>query len=135
MMLASKAMPRRSGATAVEFAAVSTVFILLLFGILEYCLIIYTQNVVENAAREGARYAIVNVTDTTVVTDTQTYVQTMMGGLDTKMKNYALGVDYKLSKAAKVFAYYAIIDTDGNSTKYDGTLNDKTLAVGWEFKF
>ena len=89
MLLKSKPMSRRSGATAVEFAAVATVFIMLLFGILEYCLIIYTQNVVENAAREGARYAIVNVTDTTVVTDTQTYVLTVMGGLDTKMQNYS----------------------------------------------
>ena len=92
MLLASKPLPRRSGATAVEFAAVATVFIMLLFGIMEYCLIIYTQNVVENAAREGARYAIVNVTDTTVVTDTQTYVLTVMGGLDTKMQNYKCNV-------------------------------------------
>ena len=54
---------------------------------------------------------------------------------DTKAKNYALGVDYKLNKNAKVFAYYAAIDTDGDSAVYDGKLKDKTVAVGWEFKF
>lgn len=54
---------------------------------------------------------------------------------DTKAKNYALGVDYHLNKQAKVFAYYAAIDTDGDSSVYDGKLKDKTVAVGWEFKF
>ncbi|HET8711251.1 MAG TPA: porin [Spongiibacteraceae bacterium] len=54
---------------------------------------------------------------------------------DTKAKNYALGVDYALNKNAKVFAYYAAIDTDGDSSVYDGKLKDKTVAVGWEFKF
>lgn len=54
---------------------------------------------------------------------------------DTKAKNYALGVDYALNKNAKVFAYYAAIDTDGDSSKFDGTLKDKTYAVGYELKF
>ncbi len=54
---------------------------------------------------------------------------------DTKAKNYVLGADYALNKNAKVFAYYAAIDTDGDSTKFDGKLKDKTYAVGWEFKF
>lgn len=54
---------------------------------------------------------------------------------DTKAKSYALGVDYKLSSNAKVFAYYATVDTKGQTTVFDGTLNDKTYAVGWEFKF
>ncbi len=54
---------------------------------------------------------------------------------DTKAKNYALGVDYALNKNAKVFAYYAAIDTDGDKSVYDGKLKDKTVAVGWEFKF
>lgn len=54
---------------------------------------------------------------------------------DTKVKNYAIGADYALNSNAKVFAYYAAIDTEGDSKKFDGTLNDKTFAVGWEFKF
>jgi predicted porin len=54
---------------------------------------------------------------------------------DTKAKNYVLGADYALNSNVKVFAYYAAIDTEGDSSKFDGTLNDKTFAVGWEFKF
>lgn len=55
---------------------------------------------------------------------------------DTTAKNYVVGVDYALSKAAKVFAYYAAIKTDGDlSATTSKTLDDKTYAVGWEFKF
>jgi Flp pilus assembly protein TadG len=84
--------PARRGATAVEMAAVISVFVLLLFGILEYCLVLYATNVVENAAREGSRYAVVHVNDATVVADTQTVVKRFMGGLDKKMGNYTCNV-------------------------------------------
>jgi len=92
MILARRTDSHRNGSTTVELAVVILVFVMLLFGILEYCLIIYTQNVVENAAREGSRYGVVNVTDTTMVTDTQNVVKNFMGGLDTKMKNYSCNV-------------------------------------------
>jgi Flp pilus assembly protein TadG len=90
MLFAKKT--QRDGAATIEFAAVSIIFLLLMFGILEYCLIIYTQQVAENAAREGARFAIVNTSDATLVTDTQAYVKSLMGGLDTKLKNYSCNV-------------------------------------------
>jgi len=78
----------RAGATAVETAAVLTVFLLFLFGILEYCRLIYCQQVITNAAREGARYAIVNSFNSTIVSDTQGVVQGYMGGLDKSLPNY-----------------------------------------------
>ena len=91
-MLARKSHGQRQGATTVELAAVVIIFMMIMFGILEYCLIIYTTNIAENAAREGARSAVVNASDVTLVSDTQTYVQTLMGGLDTKMSAYACNV-------------------------------------------
>jgi predicted porin len=54
---------------------------------------------------------------------------------DTKAKNYVLGADYKLNDNSKVFAYYAVIDTDGDNKRIDGNLKDKTFAVGYDFKF
>lgn len=92
MLLATKPLAPRRAATVVELAVVILIFLMLLFGILEYCLVIYSYNVVENAAREGARYGVVNVTDTTMVSDTQTVVKNFMGGLDTKMQNYSCTV-------------------------------------------
>ena len=82
----------RRGATTVETAAVAAVFLLFLFGILEYCRFIYVQQVVNNAAREGARYAIVNTTDSSLITDTQSRVQSYMGGLDKTLQNYSCQV-------------------------------------------
>jgi len=54
---------------------------------------------------------------------------------DTKLSNYVVGVDYKLNDASKVFAYYAQINAEGDDTKYDSTLREKTFAVGYDFKF
>ena len=83
--------PRR-GTTTVELAFVIVIFTMIMFGILEYCLIVYTTVIVENAAREGARYAVVNASDTTMVSDTQGYVLTLMGNLNTKDAPYACNV-------------------------------------------
>jgi|KBSSwiStaDraftv2_1062776.scaffolds.fasta_scaffold41745_3 predicted porin len=59
-----------------------------------------------------------------------------VGLSETVAKNYVVGVDYALSKAAKVFAYYASIKTDGDLTATTSeTLDDKTYAVGYELKF
>ena len=80
---------KRSGTSIVELAVVIVIFSMLMFGILEYCLIVYTTNVVENAAREGSRYAVVNSTDSTMITDTKSYVQSLMGGMDQTMSGYS----------------------------------------------
>ena len=91
-MFAPQRNRQRNGATTVELVAVITIFTMMMFGILEYCLIVYTTNVVENAAREGSRFAVVNTSDTTLITDTQNYVQSLMGGLDKKMSAYSCNV-------------------------------------------
>src|SRR5438270_6681377 len=78
----------RRGAATVEMAFVVSVFLLLLFGIFEYCRFVFIRQVVVNAAREGARYAVVNTTDTTVVPDTQAWVLTRLSGMDKQAKTY-----------------------------------------------
>ncbi len=52
---------RRRGMTIVESALVLSVFLMLLFGIFEYCRYMMVLHVTHNAARDGARYASVNV--------------------------------------------------------------------------
>ncbi len=101
----------------VEMAVVSSVFVLLLFGILEFCLVVYTFNVVENAAREGSRYGVVNVTDTTMINDTKAVVKNFMGGLDTKMTGYNCDVYLADANGANIgtatsatFGQYVCVD-------------------------
>jgi hypothetical protein len=48
----------QNGAAAVEFAILLPVLVLLLFGIIEFGLLLYNQQVLTNASREGARAAI-----------------------------------------------------------------------------
>lgn len=78
----------RRGAAVIEVAAVMIVFLLFLFGIMEYGRFVFVRQVVVNAAREGARYAVVNTTDTTMVTDTLAYVKQRMASVDKQASYY-----------------------------------------------
>ncbi len=49
------------GASAVEFALIAPLLFLLLFGIIEFGLLLYNQAVITNASREGARKGVVYV--------------------------------------------------------------------------
>lgn len=48
-----------SGASAVEFALVLPVLMMILFGIIEFGIALYQQSILTNASREGARLGIV----------------------------------------------------------------------------
>ena len=51
---------KRSGAAAVEFAVVAPVFLLLVFGMIEYGRMVMVQQVITNASREGARVGVLD---------------------------------------------------------------------------
>lgn len=84
---------RRRGATVVEAALVLSVFLLLLFGVFEYCRFLFVLHVTNNAAREGARYASVNVANTSVTSNqVTTYTTQMMSGVQNQISNYQAAV-------------------------------------------
>jgi Flp pilus assembly protein TadG len=56
---------RQRGSSAVEFALVLPLLILILFGIIEFGFILYDKAIVTNASREGARRGIVYNVDST----------------------------------------------------------------------
>jgi hypothetical protein len=49
----------QSGASAIEFALVLPVLLVILFGIVEFSVLFYDKAMITNASREGARLAIV----------------------------------------------------------------------------
>lgn len=51
---------RSRGQALVEFAFVAPIFLLILYSIIEFGRFVYTVQILNNAAREGARYAIVH---------------------------------------------------------------------------
>lgn len=56
----SRISHRRAGASAVEFAIVAPIFFLMVFGIIEFGRMVMVQQVITNAAREGARVAVLD---------------------------------------------------------------------------
>jgi len=54
-----KKLKSRRGASAVEFAIVLPVLLMLIFGIAEFGILMYDKAVITNASREGARAGIV----------------------------------------------------------------------------
>lgn len=51
---------KRRGAAAVEFAVVAPIFLLLVFGMIEYGRMVMVQQILVNASREGARKAVLD---------------------------------------------------------------------------
>ena len=75
----NKARPGRRGAAILEFAAVATVFFLLLFAIYEFGRLMMMRHLLDNAAREAARQAVVN-TEEMKTADVEKVAKTYLAG-------------------------------------------------------
>jgi Flp pilus assembly protein TadG len=87
--------------TIVETALIISVFLLFLFGILEYGRLVMTQQVLANAAREGARYAVVS-TQSAATSDVQNYVDQWLAGEGVQLQNYNKTTSIQVFKADPV---------------------------------
>jgi Flp pilus assembly protein TadG len=66
---------KRLAAAAVEFAVVAPVFLLLVFGMIEYGRMVMVYQILTNASREGARAAVLDgATTSSVTTSVNTYM-------------------------------------------------------------
>jgi Flp pilus assembly protein TadG len=83
---------QRWGAAAVETAFVMIPVCLFMFGTFQYGRLLMDWNVLNNAAREGCRWALVNNTDPTIATDVQTLVTSKMGGELASFSNFTVSV-------------------------------------------
>ncbi|MGL4550139.1 MAG: TadE/TadG family type IV pilus assembly protein [Gemmataceae bacterium] len=70
---------RRTGTALIEFAFVVPVLFLILLGIFEYARLLFTWQLLHNAAREGARYAVVSV-ETATTAQVRAYVNEYLAG-------------------------------------------------------
>jgi Flp pilus assembly protein TadG len=83
------------GASMTEFAVAATALLLLLFGIIQFGQLLYTYHAVSNAARLGARWAVVRGSACTAPVDhcnaasgdVQTYVRAQAPLIDTASMN------------------------------------------------
>ncbi len=68
------------GAAAVEFAILLPVLMLILFGVIEFGMIMYSREIITNASREGARTGIVQAIAKPTTGDIQTVVTNYLTG-------------------------------------------------------
>lgn len=82
----------RAGAAAVEFALVVPIFLLLVFGIIEFGRAIMVQQILVNASREGARQAVLDgATSADVVNTVSDYLRG--SSVDTGQDNITVSPD------------------------------------------
>jgi Flp pilus assembly protein TadG len=72
--MGSKEQSQR-GTAAVEFAIMAPLFVAVLFAIVEFGLILYTQSMLTHASREGARFGVVYCTPRRTAGEIQQVVQ------------------------------------------------------------
>jgi Flp pilus assembly protein TadG len=90
MLVSKLRAQRRRGAAAVETAMIMIPLTMLLFGVFEYGRLLLDLNVLNNAAREGCRYAVVNNTSASVAANTQAVVTNFMAGRDAYFGGFAV---------------------------------------------
>jgi Flp pilus assembly protein TadG len=56
----SRSKEDERGSTVAEFAMAAMIFFILIFGIIEFARLLYTHNALNDAARRGARYAVLH---------------------------------------------------------------------------
>ncbi len=104
MLRRSRPLRARPGAAVVEMALVVILCLLFLFGIFEFGRYTMVQNLMEHAAQEGARYAVVNTADVTTA-QVQDRVDQMLAGQSVHLQGY--------SKTTSITVFRA--DPNGNN--------------------
>ena len=83
---------RERGAVLVETSVIIGLVAMLIFGVFEYGRLLMDWNLLNNAAREGCRYALANNTSTTITTSVTSIVITYMAGETKSYSNFAVTV-------------------------------------------
>ena len=93
MIMRHRSSLRRRAGTTVETALVMGPMLMFIFGTFEYGRLLMVWNVVNNAAREGCRYALANNTSSTISSDVTTQVTNRMAGLNnTALSSFSVTV-------------------------------------------
>jgi hypothetical protein len=79
---------KQKGATLVEFAIILPVFVILIFGIIEFSLLLYNKGIITHAAREGARVGVVYNTGTDPDVNNRISVNEITGEVGSYIDNH-----------------------------------------------
>jgi len=76
----------------VETSVIIGLVAMIVFGVFEYARLLMDWNLLNNAAREGCRYALANNTSTTISTTVQSMVTSYMAGETKNFGNFTVSV-------------------------------------------
>ncbi|MGL4462845.1 MAG: TadE family protein [Planctomycetia bacterium] len=93
--------PRR-GAALLEVAVTLPIFLMVMYGIIEYGRFVYTNHVLNNAARVGARYAVCH--GTRVVIDSVEYSTGSAWIMENRVKPMLYGQIIKPDPQSRIYA-------------------------------
>jgi hypothetical protein len=112
-----KPLKNEKGGSLVEFVLIAWVLLLILFGIIEFGLILYNQAVITNASREGARYGIVSRAPRYSRADIIAYVSDKYSNRPITFGIREFNVDPQLPSSTPIFG------------------QDLTVHVTWKYDF
>ena len=119
-MLRRRHSRRREGAALVEFAVVSMVFFLVLFAIFEFSYLVMVNNLMDNAVREGARYAAVNTAQGSSLNDAiRDVVDARMAGIKTRFVGYDKATSITVTAINPVTGLQLTDSTGANVNTWD----------------
>lgn len=126
-----KAVPAQCGAVAVEFALVVPIFLVLLFGTIEFGRLIYLWNTVQEVSRSAARQAVVtDFTNTAAITAIKrsAVFRSTDGTLpaSSEVSNANINIQY-LNAAGTVPAVMPLDPGDNISACLDATRTDSCI--------
>ena len=91
-MVMNELRGRRRGAVAVETALVMIAMTSMVFGIFEYSRLLMDWDLLNNAAREGCRYALANNTNASINANVQSTVTNYMAGRSASFTSFTVAV-------------------------------------------
>lgn len=112
----------QKGASLVEFALILSLLLIITFGIIEFGLLMYNQQVITNASREGARAGIVASSPRLSISQIDSIVQNYCG-------NYLVTFDNSNSPPATQVPNYNANAAFGDDLEVQVTYNYSFLVL------
>jgi Flp pilus assembly protein TadG len=121
MTTTRKNRDRRRGVTIVETAVVLSAALFFMFGIWEWARFVGVRQVLENSAREGARYAVVHTADKTTA-NIQDQVMVYLAGMDQNLAGFNTTTNIQIDQV------------DPNTGNVTGAWNNAAFGQGIRVK-
>src|SRR5256885_13823689 len=117
-----KSKQRRVAAVTVETALVLPIALLFILGIFEYGRYLMTMQLLNNAAREGVRYAVTHLQPVTIGATTY-------GSATSDVTNIITGVTPGITLASQNIQVYASDDAGNNTGAWNGAQAGQSVTV------